>query len=91
MKEFIKLLNIRKLDPSFSPLADQEVLFFDNRVFSLLRTNQKAQTKVLVIVNISKEEVTLTTKFSGFDLVNKKKISNEIKLTAHQYLIIRLN
>lgn len=91
LKEFIKLLNIRKLEPSFSPLADQEVLLLDKRVFSLLRTNQEAQTKILVIVNISKEEIALTTKFSGVDLVSKKKILNEIKLSAHQYLIIRLN
>ncbi len=91
LNEFIHLLNIRKCEPSFSPLADQEVLFLNKKVFSLLRTNQKAKTQILVLINISKKEITLFTEFSGRDLVSNKAISSEIKLNAHQYLIIKLH
>jgi glucosylglycerate phosphorylase len=49
------LLKIRKRQPAFDPLAGQNTLSLDDRVFSLLRTSLDESQTILCLVNVSSQ------------------------------------
>ncbi|MBP9479426.1 MAG: sugar phosphorylase [Sebaldella sp.] len=51
------LINIRKNTASFHPNASQEIIDFGNKVFSFIRTSLDRSQKVLIINNVSDEEI----------------------------------
>jgi glycosidase len=51
------LLSVRRSEPLFSPLADQQVLEIERRVFAVLRTGESG--KLLALANVSGETVEL--------------------------------
>ncbi len=83
--KYMELLSLRKKQKAFSPKAEQEVLFLDKRVFAIIRNNKQAEEKVLVIVNVSKQELSLKTEFLGYDIINNEKIKQVITMKKYQY------
>lgn len=88
LNEYKRLLNIRKNHSEFSPLSGQEVIVLDKRVFSLVRFNETS--KLLVLVNVSSDTVTLNTEYKGQDLLSKKDIDKEVVLKPHDKMWIQM-
>lgn len=87
MNKYLDLLRVRKEHTAFSPLASQEVLTLDHRVFSLLRTSE--DERILFAVNVSKEPVHIDISTSGRDLVSGSKYSGSITLKPYEFIWIK--
>lgn len=79
-KEYVKLIKIKLEDKSFSPSAKQEVVYLNDKVFSIIRDHDSNKYKILVLVNVSDEEVSL----------NNHLVEN-IKLKPYEYKLVRIN
>lgn len=56
---FVALLERRIAEPAFHPAAPQRVLSLDPRVFAVMRTALDGDARVLCLINVSAEEVTM--------------------------------
>lgn len=86
------MLKIRTTHKVFNPKAKQKVLFLDDRVFSFIREFE--DEKVLILTNVSNEEIKLELNFSEnpIDLLSNKNIeveNNKIKLKPYETLWIK--
>lgn len=90
LKEYLRLLDIRKQHSAFSPTSSQEVVFLDNRVFSLIRTNEETHEKVLVLVNVSNQAVELNTEYTGMNIIAGESIDKKVVLDPYQYSWIKI-
>jgi glucosylglycerate phosphorylase len=84
-----ELIKLRRKESAFSPQAKQEVLFLDNRVFSILRRNVTTGEQILVLVNVSDEKVSLLMEYSGFDIISKKVVNNNVILQPYEIMWIK--
>jgi glucosylglycerate phosphorylase len=84
-----ELIKLRRKENAFSPQAKQEVLFLDNRVFSILRRNVTTGEQILVLVNVSDEKVSLLMEYSGFDIISKKVVNNNVILQPYEIMWIK--
>lgn len=84
------MIQLRIKEPSFSPIADEQVIFLDRRVFSILRTHPDSDYAMLVCVNISNERLMLTTEFNGTDIVDESIVNQTIHLSEYQYRIFKI-
>lgn len=89
-----KLLEIRKNEPLFNPSVPQEILFMHNKIFSLIRSDDK-KNKLLIIVNISDSIVNINAsklnfldKLEGYDLLTNMNISLRKNLNISPYQIM---
>ncbi|MDX1586905.1 MAG: cyclomaltodextrinase C-terminal domain-containing protein, partial [Balneolaceae bacterium] len=57
-----ELINIRKQHSAFSPLAHQDVINIDDELFSVLRTSEKTDEKILVVANVTGKKKSLSCK-----------------------------
>ncbi len=87
LDSYKKLIAIRKVQPAFDPNSTQRILFLDDRVFALIRGDEDS---ILVLINISRDELVLETDYSGTDLVEGSEINGSIRLSPYQYRWIRL-
>lgn len=74
-------LSIRKGHPAFNPLAPQQILSLDKRVFALLRTTENNKDKVLCLINITQEAIDLVIDPSIIDSTSWVDL-----LSGHEYL-----
>ncbi|MGG1687302.1 sugar phosphorylase [Pseudalkalibacillus sp. NRS-1564] len=88
-----KLIRTRKSTKAFHPNASQEVLEMDQRIFSVVRTNEQTGDRVVAITNVSDDTVTLKREildlyFDGtaFDLISECEISSNITLSPYEVL-----
>lgn len=88
--EFSNRIKLRRGQKAFSPNAKQEVLFLDDRVFSIKRINTKTGDEMLVLVNVSNDIVNLKTGYSGLDIIGSEKIVNTVTLQPYQTMWIRV-
>jgi glucosylglycerate phosphorylase len=84
-----ELIKLRRRESAFSPQAKQEVLFLDSRVFSISRRNETTGEEILVLVNVSNEKVTLLMEYSGFDIISKKVVKNNVILQPYEMMWIK--
>ncbi len=84
-------LGIRNNHPAFNPLAPQQILNMDPRVFALLRSSEDQNEQVLCIINISDKELELsvdpgiTNSLAWFDLLtNQTYAPDRIALKPYQ-------
>ncbi|EZP77188.1 sucrose phosphorylase-like protein [Parageobacillus genomosp. 1] len=84
-----ELIQRRRTQKAFSPQARQEVLFLDERVFSILRTNEQTGDQILVLVNVSEQNIGLKTKYAGIDLISNQPIDKTISLRPYQAMWIK--
>lgn len=89
MLEYIK---IRKNEKSFHPQADQEVIYFDDRVFSIRRTSLDFKENILVLVNVSNEPVNIpiNEQYRGYDLISKTSVLEEVQLNPYQTVWVKV-
>lgn len=88
--ELSDLIKLRRTQKAFHPNAKQEVLFLDDRVFSIIRENEETGDTVLVLVNVSNEIVHLNTEYTGKDLIHDIHIDGDIELAPNQFMWITL-
>ncbi|WP_371017620.1 sugar phosphorylase [Pseudalkalibacillus sp. JSM 102089] len=88
-----KLIRTRKSNKAFHPNASQEVLEMDQRIFSVVRTNEQTGDRVVAITNVSDDTVTLKREildryFDGtaFDLISECEVSSEITVSPYEVL-----
>ena len=87
--KYLSLLKIRKNNKAFSPLSKQEVVFFDERVFSIIRYSEKSKEKVLVLVNVSSHNILLETSFCGRNLITNEQITGKLNLKPYEFVWIK--
>lgn len=56
---YLSRIEKRKQETAFHPNAEQEVMFLDDRVFSIVRSNLNTKENILVLVNVSDQSVEL--------------------------------
>jgi sucrose phosphorylase len=92
-QSYSHLLRVRQGNPAFHPLAPQEILELDQRVFGLLRTPRDQAEKVLCLINIS--DITLSLDLNPallpsskwVDLLTKKTFSpGALEIEPYQVL-----
>ncbi|MGG3470418.1 sugar phosphorylase [Neobacillus pocheonensis] len=88
--EFSNRIKLRRSQKAFSPNAKQEVLFLDDRVFSIKRTNAETGDEMVVLVNVSNDTVNLNTEFSGLDIIGSEEIVNTVTLQPYQSMWIKI-
>jgi sucrose phosphorylase len=89
--QYLDLIDIRKQHKAFSPFSSQEVLSLDHRVFSLIRSDEKTSERILVLVNVSDQEIKLDTLYQGKDLMHQEHVRDKIILKPYQYRWILLS
>lgn len=83
LDRYLEMLTLRKRQEAFSPNSRQEVLFLDDRVFSLLRGD--VGKRVLVLINVSGEHVTLETRYQGTELFTGETWKGRMDLLPYGY------
>ncbi|MDO4445490.1 MAG: alpha-amylase family glycosyl hydrolase [Bacillota bacterium] len=82
------LLKIRRTQNAFTPNSAQKVLRLHPSVFALVRGEKKE--RVLVLINVSGESVSLAVPYSGIDLLSGEHVKKEVSLEAYGYKWIKL-
>ena len=92
--KYKQLLSIRRRHPAFNPNSPQKVLSLHNRLFAILRTTADNSDKVLCLINISHDPLTLDLslaelEFSGYSSFIDL-ISNRIFVPSNNILRIEI-
>lgn len=85
-----QLIKLRRNQTAFHPNAKQEVLFLDDRVFSIIRSNEVTGDKILVLINVSDEKVLLKSDFEGEDIIHNQYFTSSIEILPNQTRWIKL-
>ena len=80
--KFVELINLKKTIKAFHPDGSQEVLNLDTRIIAFNRTYNSH--KVMVVINISNQELSLNYNVIGKDLYNQEDINNIIAFRPYQ-------
>ncbi|TFE29510.1 sugar phosphorylase [Cohnella luojiensis] len=88
-QRFSRLIKIRRRQKAFNPQALEQVMFLDERVFSILRKNEQSGDEVLVLVNVSDETVTLLLPFTGMDLIGEQHTDANVQLNPYQCMWVK--
>ncbi|ARI76384.1 sugar phosphorylase [Halobacillus mangrovi] len=84
----------RKAEKAFHPNADQKVLFIDDRLFAITRTNEETGEKLVAIINTSEQQIEVPgdslqkeLRHNGFkDVINESTYSSELTtITVEPY------
>ncbi len=90
LKEYLKLLEIRRNNAEFSPLSTQKVVFYHQKVFSIIRKQQAKTSFILVLVNVANKDVSITIPYEGINLLNNQIVHQQILLLPNQYMWIKV-
>lgn len=85
-----RLIQLRRREKAFSPDAKQKVLFLDDRVFSLLRIHEEAKERILVLVNVSNQKISLKVEGSGIDVISNRHIDGMADLESYQVMWLKM-
>lgn len=89
--QYLSLINLRKKYTAFSPISSQDVVKIDDRIFSILRHDRENNQKILVLVNVSSEEIQINKAITGVDIIQDELIEESIMMNPYQYRWILLN
>jgi len=90
-RRFAKLIDLRRQQSAFAPIAEQQVLLLDERAFSFIRYNSDTNEKILVLVNVSSEHYDMQLDYDGFDIINNELINRNADLKPYMARWIKLN
>lgn len=90
LENLLEIMKLRKKESAFSPMASQEVLSLNEKVFGIKRVNETTNEQIVVLVNVSKESVEVELEESGMDLFTNKLLSNDLILEPLEYKWIKI-
>ena len=77
----LKRMNIRKEETAFSPLASQNVLDLSSSIVAFVRTNEKTEEEIVVLINVSsKKQIVDMDELCGKNLLNGETVNKKIEL-----------
>ncbi|MCP8617876.1 sugar phosphorylase [Salirhabdus salicampi] len=83
-------IKLRRTQKAFSPNASQEVLFLDDRLFSIVRHNEETGDKITVLVNVSNEQVSLSNaSIQGKDIISGRNVKGKLVINPYQAMWIQ--
>ncbi|WP_304943167.1 alpha-amylase family glycosyl hydrolase [Vallitalea guaymasensis] len=85
-----KLIKTRKSNSAFHPLAKQEVVKKDKRLFNIIRYNEETEEKIEVIINVSNETICIDLDNEGIDILTGNKISKSCQVKPYEVLWIKV-
>ena len=83
------LLRIRKSQKAFNPRAKQVVEFIDDRLFAIRRINESTDDEILVLVNVSSEDVVFDMNYQGVNLMTNHPVGETFVLAPYQYMWVK--
>lgn len=89
LNRYKQMIQIRKQQDAFSPNSPQEVLALDPSVFAFVRGTDSQ--RVLVLINVSGNPVTLNTNYQGTELFTNRQLVETITMEPYEYMWIKLN
>ncbi len=87
---FVKLSKIRRSENAFSPFAEQNILNINKSLFALERFNKNTNEKIIAIINVSCDSVTVNEGFIGKDLIGDREITEQFELLPYEAAWIKL-
>jgi sucrose phosphorylase len=90
-KSLCELLQIRKKHKAFSPDSIQQSMRLDDRVFSVVRYNEKTNEKILVLVNVSNEFIVMNTLRNGLNIITNEKVNDIVELNGYEFAWVVLD
>ncbi|WP_219836963.1 alpha-amylase family glycosyl hydrolase [Paenibacillus sp. R14(2021)] len=90
-ERYSALIKRRRAQSAFHPQAKQEVLFLDDRVFAVARTNASTGEQVIVLVNVSADEVPLALEAQGTDLISGRAVNGGMTLMPYEAMWVKTN
>lgn len=86
----VQMLRARGEEAAFNPFGRQKVLRLHKSVFAIERYSVDERSQVLVLINLTKEAITLNREISGIDLITKRSYdTTEITLKPYEVLWIK--
>lgn len=85
------LIKIRRKQKAFHPNAKQDVVKLSDKIISFTRHNEKTGDRVLVLINVSKDGVSLDTDYTGQDIISGEEVAGKINLKPFQTMWLALN
>src|SRR5690606_35483113 len=76
--ELSSLIKRRKSITAIHTNAKQEGIYTDKRIFSIIRENEETGDKVLAMVNVSNDTLSLNMEYQGMDLIEDTEINDEV-------------
>ncbi len=89
LKQLLNVLTIRREESAFSPIAKQEVMFLDKRIFAIKRINSETNSTVTVLINVSSKQVVLNVPITGKELFTGRKIDENIVMNGLEFMWIK--
>ncbi|MBH0229424.1 sugar phosphorylase [Halobacillus yeomjeoni] len=97
---YLNRIEKRTQESAFHPNAEQEVLFLDDRVFSVIRSNEKSSETITVLVNVSDQQFDVDTEAvqkavgveNVHDLITESTISlqsSNVELAPYQVMWLK--
>lgn len=84
------LIKIRKEQSAFHPLAKQEVVSRDSRLFSIRRHNEETGDVMDIIINVSNEKVSVEdSSLMGKELISQRDIKQKVDIAPYEVLWIK--
>jgi len=77
LKNYLHLLNVRKRIPELNPYCKEKPIESDKRLF--ITEHKYKDKKIILIVNVSDDEISLPKYTKKFDLLSKKKFNGKIE------------
>ncbi|MCP3031702.1 sugar phosphorylase [Halobacillus sp. A1] len=87
-----EMITVRQKENAFSPYASQEVINIDQRIFALIRKNEKTGEEVFFAVNTSRDDITFTSPYAAegsIDLLLRCEAPSEISLSSYEFTWIK--
>lgn len=91
-----EMVKIRSQHKAFHPNAEQQILFQNDAIFSLLRTSTDEKERILVLINVTDKEQQFTVDCKElkmptkhlYDLLSKKRLSgHDSRLELHAFTL----
>lgn len=90
LNAYNRLLKIRQSDPSFSPDAEQEVIFDDKRLLIIKRKNKRLLYSLVVIINTSHDVVKTIHPYHATDFLNDLPELGSVNMNPFEYKILKV-
>ncbi|MDD3123635.1 MAG: sugar phosphorylase [Candidatus Izemoplasmatales bacterium] len=87
--EYLKMIEIRKSESAFSPIANQKVIDIHESIFAYIRENIQTNESILVMTNVSSKRINVNFDFSGLDIISGIKYYGNFTIEPYQYLWLK--